>query len=250
MFAPERRQLILEALTRHGRVEVTALAQSLQVSEDTVRRDLKALTEQGFLQKTHGGAVLLATAQIPFPTRNQIRTSVKASIGAAAAALVEPGQTLFIDAGSTTREMARVLNVPNLTVITNSLDVANVLAERNGIELVMCGGLWCASERYFSGPTALATIESYRADTAFIGACAVHSKLGVTANGAGDARIKAAMIKNAATAVLLADESKFGQITAHAVADLARFDRVITDVAPEWVDASTVIVVAADAKSK
>lgn len=246
MFAPERRQLILEALTRHGRVEVAALAQSLQVSEDTVRRDLKALTEQGFLQKTHGGAVLLATAQIPFPARNQVRTGVKASIGAAAAALIEVGQTVFIDAGSTTREMARALNVAKLTVITNSLDVANVLAERPGIELVMCGGLWCGSERYFSGPTALATIESYRADIAFIGACAVHPKLGVTANGAGDARVKAAMIRHSASAVLLADESKFGQIAAHAVADLGQFERVITDVVPEWLDVKRVIAVTSD----
>ena len=98
-----------------------------------------------------------------------------------------------------------------------------------------------------SGPTALATIESYRADIAFIGACAVHPKLGVTANGAGDARVKAAMIRHSASAVLLADESKFSQIAAHAVADLGQFERVITDVVPEWLDVKRVITVAGGA---
>lgn len=248
MFAPERRQLILAALTRNGRVEVAALAASLQVSEDTVRRDLKTLTEQGIVQKTHGGAVLLATAHIPFPARNTIRPMVKAGIGARAARLIEARQTVFIDAGSTTLQLARTLDVAELTVITNSLDVATALAERPGITLVMSGGLWCAPERYFSGEGALATVEAHRADLAFIGACAVHPRLGVTANGAHDAQVKAAMIRNAASAVLLADESKFGQIAAHAVAGVRDFARVITDRSPSWLaEAGPAIdIVAAD----
>lgn len=245
MFAPERRQYILEAITRHGRVEVAALAQSLQVSEDTVRRDLKALTEQGFLQKTHGGAVLLATAQIPFPTRHQIRPQVKACIAATAAALVQSGQVVFIDAGSTALEVARALAVPGLTVITQSLDVAVVLADRTDLNLVLCGGAWCAAERYFTGPSALAAVAAYRADWAFIGACAVHATMGVTANGADDALVKAAMIQHAAQAVLLADASKFDQIAPHAVADLEQFAHVVTDAPPDWLPSAQVIFVPA-----
>lgn len=236
MFAPERRELILQALTRDGRVEVSALAQTLNVSEDTVRRDLKALTEQGFLQKTHGGAVLLATARIAFPTRHQIRPDIKTSIGRHAARLIEPGQTLFIDAGTTTLELARSIQCNDLTVISNSLDVALVLADRPGIRLIMCGGEWHAAERYFSGPTAEALVAAYRADLAFIGACAVHPRLGVTANGASDARVKACMLHNAAHSVLLADASKFGQVAAHAVAGIEHFQRLITDKAPDWLN--------------
>ncbi|GAB3255815.1 DeoR/GlpR family DNA-binding transcription regulator [Chitinimonas naiadis] len=234
MFVQERHQRILAALTEHGRVEVAPLARELGVSEDTVRRDLKALTGQGFLQKTHGGAVLLVTAQMRFPERAEVRHATKAGLGAAAAALVEPHQTLFIDAGSTTLELARALRVSPLRVITNSLDVANVFSEQAGVDLVLTGGQWCAAERYFAGPAAVAMVSQYRADIAFLGACAVHPKLGVTANEATDAQVKAAMITHAASAVLLADDSKFGQITPHAVAPLAAFDRLITDRAPDW----------------
>ncbi|QDQ26857.1 DeoR/GlpR transcriptional regulator [Chitinimonas arctica] len=234
MFAEERHQRILDALTRHGRVEVAALARDLGVSEDTVRRDLKALTEKGFLQKTHGGAVLLATAQIRFPARTAIRPAAKAGLGAAAAALVEAHQTIFIDAGTTTLELARALEVTPLCVVTNSLDVATVLADRPGIDLVLSGGLWCAPERYFAGPTAVALIASHRADMAFLGACAVHAKLGVTATHASDAQVKAAMIAHSASAVLVTDDSKFGQIAPYSVAALSDFDRLITDSAPDW----------------
>lgn len=242
MFAPERRHYILEALTREGRVEVASLAAALDVSEDTVRRDLKALTEQGFLQKTHGGAVLLATARVPFPARHQVRTDSKAAIGQHAARHVEPGQTLFIDAGTTTLELARHLPAVELTVVTNSLDVASALADRAGLRLILCGGEWYGAERYFSGPAAEAAIAGYRADLAFIGACAVHPRHGLTATGASDARIKAAMIHQAERALLLADASKFGHITSHGVAPLSAFDRLVTDEAPPWAAAAGLAV--------
>ncbi|HEY9100986.1 DeoR/GlpR family DNA-binding transcription regulator [Chitinimonas sp.] len=242
MFAQERHQRILAALTEHGRVEVAALARELDVSEDTVRRDLKALTGQGFVQKTHGGAVLLATTQIRYPARSAVRPAAKAGLGAAAAALVEPHQTVFIDAGSTTLELARALDVTPLRVVTNSLDVANVFSDQAGVELVLSGGEWNPLERHFSGPGALAQIVQYRADLAFLGACAVHPKLGVTANLAPDAQLKAAMIAHAASAVLVVDDSKFGQIAPHSVAPLAAFERLITDRAPAWLSGEQPLV--------
>lgn len=236
MFATERRQLILDVLTRDGRVEVASLADTLGVSEDTVRRDLKMLTEQGFLQKTHGGAVLLDTARIAFPARHQVRADAKTSIGQRAAQLAEAGQTLFIDAGTTALELARALPPLELTVITQSLDVAAVLAERPLVQLILCGGEWDREGRYFSGSSTEQQLQSYRADLAFVGACAVHEHLGLTATGAGDARVKAAMVGHSACAILLADHSKFGQIAPHAVAHLNQFQHLITDNAPAWVD--------------
>ncbi|WP_374535516.1 DeoR/GlpR family DNA-binding transcription regulator [Chitinimonas taiwanensis] len=229
MFLSERRQFILDALTRDGRVEVAQLAASLAISEDTVRRDLKALAEQGVLQKTHGGAVSLLSGQIAFPMRSQVRREVKTRIGELAATLVQPYQTVFIDAGSTATALARALTVQPLRVITNSLDVAQCLSEQAQIELIVTGGSWSTSERHLSGNAALATVARYRADLAFIGACAVHARLGVTATTAADAELKAAMLAHAAHGVLLSDASKFGQIAAHHVANLDAFHTLICE---------------------
>ncbi|QNM96018.1 DeoR/GlpR family DNA-binding transcription regulator [Chitinimonas koreensis] len=237
MFASERRQSILDALTRDGRVEVGLLAAALAVSEDTVRRDLKALADQGFLQKTHGGAVSLAITQMTYPVRAGVRRAAKASIGAAAARLVEPHQTLFVDAGGTTLELVRALDVAPLRVITNSLDVALALSERAGVELIVCGGRWVPGERHLAGAAALAQVEAHRADLAFIGACALHSRLGVSSTEESDARLKAAMLARAARGILLADETKFEQVAPHFVAPLADFDSIVTDCCPAWLPA-------------
>lgn len=234
MFAPERRQFILDALTQTGRVEVSQLALNLAVSEDTVRRDLQLLAQQGVLQKTHGGAVSLATAQIGFPARSQVRREAKTRIGELAASLVQPYQTLFIDAGTTALALARAIGVQPVRVITNSLDVAHLLSERPAVDLIVTGGSWSRSEHHLSGPAALATVSRYRADLAFIGACAIHPQLGITANEEPDAELKATMLANAATGVLLADASKFGQIAPHFVAKLADFRYLVSDSPADW----------------
>lgn len=232
MFAEERRQLILTALTRDGRVEVAALAERFAVSEDTVRRDLNTLAERGFLQKTHGGAVALATARMDWQSRRSVLTEAKARIGAAAAALVEPHQTLFVDAGLTTLEFARALRARPLQVVTNSLDVAMAFADDQDVQLVLSGGEWFGRERHLSGPAALATLRAHRADLAILGACAVHATLGVTATHPGDAEVKRAMFEGAARRVLLADRGKFDQVAPNFVAALDDFDLLITDSTP------------------
>src|SRR3954454_16455799 len=127
MFAEERRKVILGLLTRDGRVEVSGLASQFGTSEDTIRRDLRDLAAQGFLQKTHGGAVALDVANLAWEARTHLQPAAKVSIGQAAAALVEPGQTVILDAGLTVLEMARQLSVEPLRVITNSLDIAQIM---------------------------------------------------------------------------------------------------------------------------
>src|SRR6185295_4652010 len=109
MFAEERRKAILARLSREGRVEVPGLTAEFGVSEDTIRRDLRDLAAQGFLQKTHGGAVALDMPNLGWEARSQLLPATKARIGRAAAALVEPGQTLMLDAGLTVLELARQL---------------------------------------------------------------------------------------------------------------------------------------------
>lgn len=243
MFAEERRKTILAMLTRDGRVEVAELATRFNVSEDTVRRDLRELAATGFLQKTHGGAVALDVPNLAWEARAQVLPAAKAKIGAAAAALVEPGQTIILDAGSTVLEVARHLTARPIRVITNSLDIANLLDGQAGVTLVLTGGEWDPVNRYLGSEQAVQTIGDYRADWVFLGACALHPQAGMTSLQASNAALKRAMLRSALKAVLVADHSKFDQVTAHFVAPLSALHAVVTDVAVDWLREAGVQVI-------
>lgn len=229
MSTHERQQAILDLIADAGRVTVAALAARFGVSDDTVRRDLQALADDGVLQKTHGGAVALdvpAMARVP---RQRVLAPVKQALGAALAATVTPGQILMLDAGDTLLAVARALPDVALTVITPSLDIAVLLGARPRIRLVLAGGEWCARQRLFHGEAAEALIASCRADVAVLGACAVDVQGGLTATDAADARLKRLMLASAGTRVLVADHSKFERRQPWAVAPLADFDHLYTD---------------------
>lgn len=229
MFTEERRQRILTELQSAGRVAVTDLAGRYGVSEDTVRRDLRALAAEGFLQKTHGGAVALDTPHMTWQARSQLFGEVKSDIGKLAAALVEPGQTVLLDAGSTPLAVARALTVRPISVITNSLDVAQLFIDDREVTLLLTGGLWDSTRRHFVGEAALNALAGVRADWAFLGTCAVHPKAGITATDELDAQWKRALCRTALRVVLLADHSKFHQVVPYLVADLSTIEVLVTD---------------------
>lgn len=237
-FAEERQQRIAARLREAGRVEVGALAREYAVSEDTVRRDLHALAARGLAQKTHGGAVALHAAALPTAQRASVQTGAKRAIGRAAAALVEPQQTLFMDGGTTTLALVEQLKAPGaprpLTVITHALDVALALVDEPQVRLVLAGGQWLADARIFVGESTLATVRAHRADLAFLGACALHPRAGLTAHVAPEAPIKQAMVQGAARRVLLADATKLDVVEPNAVAPLDELDLVVSDAAPAW----------------
>jgi DeoR/GlpR family transcriptional regulator of sugar metabolism len=235
MFAEERRKVIFTMLTQAGRVEVPALARRLKVSEDTIRRDLRDLAASGFLQKTHGGAVALDVPNLGWDARAHMQPAAKTRIGATAAPLVEPRQTVILDAGLTVLELARHITARPLRVITNSLDVAGVLADQPQVTLILTGGDWVARDRYLSGEQAVRALGAYRADWAFIGACAVHPQAGMTSREPDDAAVKRAMIASALRPVLLADHSKFGQLATHHVAPVSALHAVVSDEPVDWV---------------
>jgi DeoR/GlpR family transcriptional regulator of sugar metabolism len=245
MFAEERRKIILSMLTRDGRVEVIELANRFQVSEDTIRRDLRELATLGFLQKTHGGAVALDVPSLAWEARSQVLPAAKAKIGVMAAGLVEANQTVILDAGSTVLELSRHLTVRPIKVITNCLDIANLLEAQAGVSLVLVGGEWDAVNRYLSGTQTVQAIAEYRADWLFLGTCALHPQAGITSKHAADAALKRAMLGSALKAVLLADHSKFGQVVPHFVAPLSALYAVVTDCAVDWLrDAGLELLVA------
>jgi DeoR/GlpR family transcriptional regulator of sugar metabolism len=237
-FAEERQHAIAQLLKDDGRVEVAALAAQYGVSEDSIRRDLRVLADRGLVQKTHGGAIALQLGALPMARRADVKAAAKNAIAAAAAAKVQPHQSLFIDSGTTALALARALcaqGAPRpLTVLTASLDVAVLFAEQPQVALRLAGGAWSSDTRSFGGDAALAELQRWRADWAFLGACAVHPRLGLSASDPDDALLKRAMLAGAAQRVLLADASKFDRVQPHAVAGLDQLDLAISDAAPKW----------------
>lgn len=228
----ERHREIVAVLVKDGSVKVKALAESLNVSDDTIRRDLEALEGQGVLQKTHGGAVSLDVPRMERVVRAGIAPEAKQRIGATAARMVAGGATVFFDAGQTVLEAARRISVASFTAITQSLDVALILSERPGVRLIVVGGVWDRKQRFFSGPSTVQAMASFRADLAFLGACAVHGRFGVTATDDVDALIKKAIMQSSAKRILLADHTKFDIHEPFAVAPLDEYEAIITDQSP------------------
>jgi DeoR/GlpR family transcriptional regulator of sugar metabolism len=239
LFAQERQARIAARLREQGRVEVAALAVEYGLSEDTIRRDLRLLASRGLVQKTHGGAVALYTTALPVTQRVDVRAKPKRAIARAAVERVHPNHALFIDGGSTTLALAQLLAAPDaprpLTIITAALDVAVLFVNDPGVELVLAGGTWAHETRQFNGKQAQATIRAHRADWAFLGACALHPRAGLTSALDGDAQVTRAMIESAATVVVLADSTKYEMVAPHAVAELREIDVLITDAARAWV---------------
>src|ERR1700749_777514 len=232
-------------LRAQGRVEVLELARLLQVSEHTVRRDLLALQGQGLLQRTHGGAGTLDTQRLGLGERDALLADAKAAVGRAAAALLEPGQTIVLDSGSTPLAMARALTVRPLTVITSSLDVAALFAGDKQVQIALTGGTWQHDNRALWGPAAVAMLANCRADWAVPGACAIDARLGVSAPDEADAARKRAMIGCARRTLMLGDHSKLCNTAPFHVATWPQVHALVVDQPwPEGATAGVPLVVA------
>ena len=229
MFAEERQNRILAELRSTGRVEVQVLAERYSVSEHTIRRDLSVLEGRGHLQKTHGGAVALNTAHLDWQGRVTSLPEAKDRIGRRAAMLIGPGETVILDASSTTLALARHLTVRPLTVITNSLDIAAVFEQETGVELIVVGGAWQASARALRGRATREVIRQYRADWTVLGTCALHPRAGVTVTDEEDAQVKQAMVTAGLRTVVLADHSKRDQVVSYLVLMPEELAIVVTD---------------------
>lgn len=246
-FNAERQAAIMDMLRSQGRVEVLELARILQVSEHTVRRDLLALQAQGALQRTHGGAVSLDTSRLDIASRVATVPAAKAAIGQRAAALIEPGQTLILDAGSTTLALARALVARPLTVITNAIDIAQVFAQDPQVQLALTGGSWQPSHRALWGPAAEAMLDHCRADWAVPGACALDAVQGVTAIDEADASLKRKMVSRARQTLMLGDQSKQDGVAPFLVAEWRQVHTLVTDRAwPELAAQGVTVLLARD----
>lgn len=238
MLARERRQLIVEMM-RAGGTTVRDLSSKLGVSPMTIRRDLVELEQQGMLGRVHGGAFLseenMAT-EVPYARKRDEFLVEKKQIGKAAAELVRAGETLILDAGSTTLEVGR--HLPDnmaLTVVSNDLQVLMALAGRSGITVVDTGGILLASVFTLIGSQTEAFIRSLHVDRVFLGADAISPEHGVTNRTLPEVAAKQAMLHAAREVVLVADSRKFGRRVFASVCSLEHLHVIVTDsgVQPE-----------------
>lgn len=227
MSSRERRLQLLARLGEGGRASVDALARDLHVSPSTIRRDLAQLAADGALVRTYGGAA--AAAITPGRDTPDPALSAKRAIGAAAAALVEDGQTIAISSGTTALELARRLVDRRLTVITNSLDVVGVLLDRPGIELVVLGGVVRPGMHSLLGHLPELALRELRADVLFMGIGALGAERGLMNDAIPEILTDRALRRASRACVVLADSSKLGAVAPAYVFGIEEVDTLVTD---------------------
>ncbi|MFE6412496.1 DeoR/GlpR family DNA-binding transcription regulator [Streptomyces sp. NPDC057837] len=236
MSAGDRLDLTLRLVHNAGKLSVSELAERLGVSEMTVRRDLNALESQGLLRRVHGGAVPVRTREEGggFLTRREWQAVTKDRLGAAVAAMIEPGSRVLLDAGTTTVHVAEHLaeRAP-LTVAVLSLQAAEVLADKPDIELLVVGGRSRPGERSLVGPLALRTLETLSFDSFVMSIGGVHAERGWTEFSLDDAAVKQVGLVQAARTVAVADATKLGVRAFSRVAPLSAVGVFVTDAAAE-----------------
>lgn len=235
MLARHRQSLILQAVRNEGSARVSDLTQQLGVSDMTIRRDLEVLAQDGLVEKVHGGAVLPGSHgghEPAFEEKLVLERSEKNAIARAAANLVRPGTAIAIAAGTTTFALAQcLLEVPGLTVVTNSLRVANLFSGNRGPDVasvVLTGGMRTASDALV-GPVADLTIASLHFDTLFLGCTGLDAEVGLSTQNLAEAETNRALIRVARRVVVLADHTKWGVIGLASFAPVDKIGVLVTD---------------------
>jgi DeoR family fructose operon transcriptional repressor len=224
----ERRRKIIDILESDDRAQVGELAARFGVSESTIRRDLQLLSENGAVERTHGGVLPPSRFEPSFGQKETENRAQKRAIARFAAALVKTGHTVFLDGGTTTLELARILRArTDITVASNSVPIAVELA--NHPRLILTGGSVKESTLALVGPIAERSIEQMHVDIAFIGMNGVSATAGFTTPTWEEAATKSRMVRAGRMAVVLADSSKLGVVTFAHVARLDEVDLLVTD---------------------
>lgn len=244
MKPSERRSLIIDHVSRHGEARVEDLAGRFDVSVETIRRDLAQLAETGDVLKLHGVARRAPLVSEPaFRDRMAVRSAEKSQTAAHLAELIRPGETVFVDTGSTTLACARALTrVKRLTCITNSIAIADVLGGA-GVQVYLLGGTYVSANAQSVGPMVLEQVARFRADRAILTVAGLEARAGATDADFDEAQVARAMIAQAEMTVLVADSDKFGRRAAFAVCPLSEVDVVVSETGPqtgaEWLFAQS-----------
>lgn len=234
MLAKERQAYILERVRAHGAVRVSDLTRALSVSDMTVRRDLDLLARQGLVDKVHGGATaptLPSTDEPGFETKSSRERAEKDAIARAAAAMVRPGSAVGLSAGTTTWTLAhRLRDVPGITVVTNSVQIATVFwtAPDPDRTVVLTGGVRTPSDALV-GPLAVAALRSLNLDVVFLGVHGMDDRTGFTSPNLLEVETSRALARAARRLVVVADHTKWNVVGISTIATLAEADVVVTD---------------------
>ena len=228
MLTSQRKQYLMEVLRRDGRIVATALSAELGVSEETIRRDLREMAKEGLLQRVHGGALPASPAMGDFAARQQIAPIDKAAIGRAAAAMVQPGQVVFVDGGTTCAQLVRALpRTLRATVVTHSPSIAMELMDHPDIEVIMLGGRLFRHSIVGVGAATLEAIAQIRADTYFMGVTSLHPELGLSTGDFEEACVKRALCKAAADTIVLASSEKLATASPYRIVGLAEISGIV-----------------------
>jgi DeoR family fructose operon transcriptional repressor len=227
-----RQSQIIELLKTNGEAKIPELKSMFDVTEMTVRRDLEKLERHGILKRTFGGAIL-ASQDLTLRERTVSQAEEKMRIGRCAAALVQPGDSIFIDGGSTTLQVARHLPEQSaITVVTNAINVAAQLAERS-ISTIVIGGVLVEATNSMIGSIAVESISRMAFDKVFIGATGINARHGFSNSNMHEAEIKRIAIQQAKEAYIVSDHSKFGEQVLVSFATLSDINKIVTDTMPD-----------------
>jgi DeoR family transcriptional regulator, aga operon transcriptional repressor len=228
----ERRREILASLHRDGRVLVKDLARHFRISQITIRKDLEFLDGQGVIQRTHGGALPVQAGALLDPTlreKERLHRRQKMQIARAAACLVEEGQSVLLDSGTTTTAIARALkDMKRLTVITNAINIAAELAGTH-IEVILTGGTLRKNSFSLVGPQAERTLRQLSADILFLGVDGFDTKAGLFTPNLLESEVNRVMVEIARRTIAVCDSSKFGRRSLCNIMPVSAVHQVITD---------------------
>jgi len=225
---------ILEIARQEGRVDVESLAARFEVTPQTIRKDLNELCNLEKLQRVHGGAVLRSnTVNLAYQSRRQIAAEGKAQIGQAVADLIRNGASVILNIGTTTEQVARALHAhQGLMVITNNLNVATILSEAAGVDLIVAGGMVRKADGGIVGAAAIDLIRQFKVDYAVIGTSAIDEEGALLDFDYREVRVTQAILAQAQKTILVADVTKFERRASVQIGQLADIDIFVTDAMP------------------
>lgn len=235
MLAIERHRRILDLVQTHGSIRTVEVAQSLEVTEETVRRDFEKLEAEGQLTRAHGGAVRVEANRrdLPLSSRETENVQEKRAIARAALPFIQPGDTILFDASSTVFELARILPDMAVIVLTPALKVAVELTQHSSVQVVLIGGVVSRRSLSCQGPLADQALECYHVQKAFLSCRGVDAERGLSEANDEQARMKRRMIGLADHTYLMADHSKLGLKSSFFFAKPGEAGTLITDREPE-----------------
>jgi DeoR/GlpR family transcriptional regulator of sugar metabolism len=230
MLTKQRKAYILKVLKDQGQVIAKDISEELQLSEDTIRRDLRELAAEGKLQRVHGGALPASPAVGDFAVRQQIAPDGKVAVGRAAAGLIRAGQVVILDGGTTTLQLAKHLPLDlHVTIVTHSPTIAVALQEHPSIEIILIGGRLFKHSVVTVGAAAVDAISRIRADIYFMGVTGIHPDAGLSTGDMEEAHIKRALSAAAAETHVLVTAEKVNAASPYVIAALGEIDGVVVE---------------------